>query len=321
MIEQDVGYELIRGDALIDELDKLAGIGTSLTRLTRRAPQAKKGLSAISKGRLAGTVVGAGLGAAGGAATSPEDQTGGALRGALLGGVAGLGAGQLATRGGRQQVKHLGQRQLHGLTGYMPRTTAQKARGVRWTGKGMSADERVQALKGIGAQVGTKVSPRNRAKAVEKAMEDQTLTRFLPTSVRKRLASSEVKGLEAQRHAAETGLTSLPGVAKGLVTNPLKTLKTGFVSQGPVGMALGAVPAAMAIPGAVKGESQEYGGPGGLGRFVGENVGYTALGAVPFAPMMAGATLAGKAGELIHKKVSRKPGAVVPPPQGQYYYD
>lgn len=322
MIERDRYYENVRGDALVDELAKLAGIGSSLSRLGPKVQQAKSGLSAASRGRLAGAAIGAGLGGVAGGATDKENQTGGALRGAVMGGLAGLGAGQLSTGAGRQQVKRFGQRQLHGMTGYMPRTSQQRAGGIGWAGKGMSTDDRIKSLESIGVNVGKKVAPGGKAEAVQKAMDSQSIVKSLPKGVRRRLAQADVASSEAQRYAAETGLTSLPGVAKGLVTRPLKTMKAGFVSQGPTGMALAAVPAAMAVPSMAKGEGagEGYSGPGGVGKFVGENIGYTALGAVPFAPMVAGAALAGKAGEVIHKGVQgRKAGTVAP--QGYYRHD
>lgn len=305
MIERDAGYETVYGDAMLDEMMKIANIGRALKQMVRKPAGAAKGMSALNQSRLAGSAIGAGLGGAAGA-TDERDRAGGALRGALLGGVAGLGVGQLASKAGRTQVKHLGQRQLHGLTGYIPRSAAQKARGIGFAGKGMSAGERVQALKGMGMNVGENVG--NRAAAIQRAMGEQTLTKRLPTKMREQLARAEVAGLEAQRQAAERGLTSIPGVAKGMLKNPLQTLKTGFVSQGPLGMALAAVPTAAMIPGVVSGQGygSEYSDRGGVGRLVGENLGYTALGALPFAPMMAGAALAGKAGEVAHKAISKR---------------
>lgn len=307
MIERDVEYEIFHGDAFIDEMVKVAGIGSSIKQLLKRPAVATKGMSPVNIGRLAGTGVGAGIGAVGGAATSdPENRVGGALRGAMLGGVAGLGAGQIATKAGRGQVKRFGQRQLHGVTGYVPRSTQQKAKGISFTGKGLTGEQRAQALKNIGMDVGEKTV--NKTKALQEAMEGQTITKGLPKKWRERLAKAEVAGVEARRTAAEEGLTSIPGVLKGMATRPLHTLKTGFVAQGPAGMALTALPTAMMIPGAVSGQgygSEEYGGKGGLGKFVGENVGYTALGAVPMVPMMAGAALAGKAGQLIHGRFSK----------------
>ena len=307
MIERDVEYEVLHGDAFIDEMIKVAGIGSSVKQLLKRPAVATKGMSPANVGRLAGTGIGAGVGAIGGAATSaPEDRVGGALRGAMLGGVAGLGAGQIATKAGRGQVKRFGQRQLHGATGYVPRTAQQRAAGIGFTGKGLTADQRVQALKNIGMDVGSR--SKDKAKALQEAVGEQTLTKGLPKKWRERLAKAELAGVEARRTAAEEGLTSIPGVLKGMATRPLHTLKTGFVAQGPAGMALAAVPAAMMIPGAVSGQgygSEEYGGKGGIGKFVGENLGYTAFGAAPIMPMMAGAALAGKAGEYLHGRFSK----------------
>lgn len=306
MIERDVQYEFIYGDAMIDEFEKISGVGSAIKHLFKRPANAAKGMSRANVGRLSGTGIGAGVGAVGGAATDPEDRAGGALRGALLGGVAGLGAGQFATRMGRGQAKRLGQRQLHGVTGYIPRTAQQKARGVSFSGKGLSGRERVESLKRIGMDVGQR--KKSKTRAMHEALWDQTVASGLPLKWRKSLAKSEVSGAEARRYAAEHGLTSLPGVAKGLVKNPLKTLKTGFVSQGPAGMALATVPTVAMLPGAIRGKGfgEEYSNDGGIGRMVGETAGYTALGAVPFAPMIAGAAAAGTAGGMIHKGIQKR---------------
>lgn len=298
MVERDAHYESIYGDAMMDELEKISGIGQSIKGLT-------KGLTEAGAGRLAGAGLGAGLGAAGGYAMNPEDRARGALSGAFLGGVGGLGVGQVATRAGRGQVKRFGQRQLHGLTGYVPRTAQQKAMGVGITGKGLTRAQRVQALKNMGMDIGEAVP--DRAMAIRKAMSEQAFTKLLPSSTRKRLAGLEVSAREAQRQAAERGLTSLPGVAKGMLRDPLGTLRTGIMAQGPMGIALGAGGTAMAVPGMIKGKGygEEYSREGGAGRFVGENLGYAALGATPVLPMMLGGALVGKAGELIHKGVKR----------------
>jgi len=297
MIARDVQYEIVYGDAMMDELEKIAGIGSPVASLFGK-------MTSAGKGRLAGTLVGAGTGAAGGAFTNPEDRTGGALRGALVGGTLGLAGGQVATRAGRKQVGNFGKRQFHGLTGYVPRTAQQKARGVTWTGKGLSKKERVKSLEDMGMAVGARV--KNKPKAVQEAFEKQTLTRVLPTGARKRLAEVEVAGDVARRHAAEEGLTSIPGVAKAMVKNPLKTLKTGLVAQGPTGMFMTAVPTAAMLPGALKGGEgygAEYSDRGGIARLGGETLGYAALGAVPLAPMIGGAMAVGKAGEIAYRKL------------------
>lgn len=295
MIERDAHYEMMHGDAFIDELEKIGSVGGTLSSAFKRLSQA-------GRGRLTGAGIGAGVGAVGGAASDSEDRLGGALRGALLGGAVGTGAGQLATTQGRRQVKTIGQRQLHGMTGYVPRTQAQKARGVGFSGKGLSKSERVNALKNMGIDVGSVGS--NKAMDIRNAMERQSITKNLPTNWRKSLAKFDVMSEQAKREAAEKGLTSIPGVMKGMVKNPIGTLRTGGIAQGPLGVALGAVPAAAAFPGAISGEGygKEYSDKGGIGRLVGENLGYTALGATPLAPLMVGGALAGKAGEIIHRK-------------------
>lgn len=304
MIERDAHYEMMYGDAMLEEMSKIAGIGSALRHFAKKPANAAKGISAINKGRLAGVAIGSGLGGAAGAAANEDNRVGGFARGALYGGIAGLGAGQLATKAGRTQAKHFGQRQLHGATGYIPRTAQQKAMGIGFAGKGLSKSQRVQALKQMGMDVG---SVGNKPKAISDAMSKQTVFKYAPKKVREGLAKSEVAGEAARRHAAEQGLTSIPGVAKGLIRRPIDTLRTGFVSQGPLGMALAAVPTAAMLPGAIRGHGygEEYSDKGGLGRMAGENLGYTALGATPLAPMMVGSVIAGKAGELLHRGGSK----------------
>ena len=302
MIERDTEYEILHGDAFTDEMIKVAGIGSAVSQMLKKAPGAAKGVSSANMGRLTGAGIGAGVGAAGGAAANPEDRGAGALRGALLGGVAGVAGGQFLSRAGRGQAKRFGQRQLHGMTGYIPRSATQKAQGIGFAGKGLTGDQRVAALKNIGMDVGGKVT--NKGQAISEAMKNQTISKNLPKKWRERLAKMEVGGIQARRQAAEQGLTSIPGVVKGMAKNPLQTLKTGFTAQGPTGMLLATVPTAAMIPGAVRGQgygSDEYGGKGGVGKLVGENLGYAALGAAPIAPMIAGAALAGKAGEWLHR--------------------
>lgn len=184
-----------------------------------------------------------------------------------------------------------------------------KNKGVSWTGKGLSKSKRIQALKGMGIDVGS--SPVSKRLAVRKSMDQQEVSKNLPKSWRKAIAEREVAGAAARRTAAEQGLTSIPGVVKGMATRPIHTLKTGFVGQGPLGMALGTLPAVASVPGAVtgKGFGEEYSQEGGMGRLVGENLGYAAFGATPFLPLTIGAGVAAKAGELAHSKAQGLRGA------------
>lgn len=290
-MRHDIEYEFAYSTAMEDEFEKIAGI-SSLT----------KNMSSAGIGRLMGAGVGAMGGAVAGGSADKENPGAGALKGALIGAGLGAGAGQLSTRMGRGQVKRIGQRQLHGLTGYVPTTAAQRAKGVSRFGRGLGKEERVKALKDIGMDVGSRKS------TVRDALDQQVFSKRLPPKWREALAKAESAGVKARRHASEQGYTSIPGVLKGLATRPVDTLKTGLVSQGPAGMLLGVAPAAAMVPGAIRGEGygSEYSNQGGMGRFVGENLGYTAFGAVPLAPMIAGAALAGKAGEFIHKGVSNR---------------
>ena len=228
----------------------------------------------IWKGRLGGAGVGAGLGAAHGAATAePGDRGAGAIRGAIKGSLLGLAGGQLATQAGRQQVKRVAQRQAHALTGYVPRTEAQVARGVGRFGKGMTAKERQAAFQ-----------------------------RFLPEGAEMSPGMQE---------AAARGLTSVPGLAKGLMTKGqrLQNLRTAVKSQGAVApLTMAALGAPAVIAGAKGGD------PGQLGEAVGSTLGYIAGTPIPIAGNIAAGSALGAVGKRIGTGIGRLAGVT---PKGQ----
>jgi hypothetical protein len=225
------------------------------------------------KGRGAGAALGAAVEGARGAATAEEGQRGAAgLRGAIRGAMIGTAAGQLATGAGRRQVVRATQRQAHALTGYTPRTQEQIARGVGRFGQGMTPRERLQAFQGMVGDA--------------------------------RLA-------DGMQEAAYRGLTSIPGVVKGLATkgHRLQNLKTSIKAPG-TGSAL--MMSALAAPAIAEGV--QTGDAASVGRNIGSTVGYIGGGAIPIAGNLAAGSALGRVGEGIGKGVGRLLGQN---PQGQ----
>jgi hypothetical protein len=146
----NVQYDFALIGGQVSEFEKLAAINP---------------LQAANKVMNMGRWIGAGGGAlAGGlAGRAAAQQTGDPLAdaaarrqsmfsGAFTGGILGLGAGQMATSRGRQWMGHALQRQAHGLTGYMP---GSRAAGTGLFGRGMSAGQRVTALRKMEMNVPT----------------------------------------------------------------------------------------------------------------------------------------------------------------------
>lgn len=148
-------------NAMADELVKEAanpmpllrgGVEWAAQHATPLLTKGVKGLTAGGgAGRLVGGGVGTALGAGAGYATgrTPEERKQRALSGAMIGAVGGTLGGQLATQAGRGEVARFGQRQLHSMTGYLPRTEEQVAQGASRFGKGWTDEARLKALEGM----------------------------------------------------------------------------------------------------------------------------------------------------------------------------
>lgn len=225
----------------------------------------------IWKGRLGGAGAVGALGAAHGAATAePGERGAGAVRGAIKGGLLGLAGGQLATRAGQQQVKRVAQRQVHGLTGYVPRTQAQVARGVGRFGRGMTPAERVAAFQQMVGE--GKLSP-------------------------------------GMANAAARGLTSLPGIAKSLATGGItgsrgEVLRSALKAQGAAAPLTMAALGAPAVVAGVQGRN-----PGEVGEAVGSTLGYIAGTPVPIVGNVVGGSALGSVGRRIGTGIGRLTGA------------
>lgn len=291
--------------AFSDEIEKLAAMPASLVRAGRFLSE--------SPGRTA--LLGAGLGAAAGAATADEgDRLHGALRGALggaaVGGAAGgagrayrdthllsptpLSTGQAiagtAKRLGEGVVR-FGKRQIHGLTGAFadPAQT-----GIR-----------------------SSVEAARKTDLVQKRLADRLKDVSDPAKAQKlrEAAHSEVSRLkewgEQGDRALKAGVTSLPGVVRGLATKGkrLETVKalghemTGGGGLMSMGGALGVgLPLATGAADLARGDESAQGGRTLAQKAVnvGTNVGMGALTAgMPFGAQM----IAGSAADALGQRL------------------
>jgi len=293
-------YTLNLANAQADEFEKIA-----------------VSLSSPWAGRIAGALLGgAGGGALGAATAPPEQRTLGTVRGALFGAGAGLLGGQFATRAGRQQAQRFGQRQLHGVTGYLPGRglVGRGTEGTKWWQLGARAQqpltkaERVAKLKAMKMDVPERLTQQEARKRVREGTvgrllgigETQTGARVQDWMARRMLATRE-----ARRRLAESGMTSLPGLARGYAgragMSPLEAAKLNITAPG---MAMGAVlPAAMAAQSGA--ELAQTGDVRQFAQGLGETAGWTLAGGMPIGASMALGTLAGKGGEALGYGVER----------------
>lgn len=269
-------------------------------------------------------VLGAAAGAAHGVATRQEGESGwsagvrGALRGgALAGGVAAVGRGYRDTRlldptasaGGAvvgtlrragQGIKRFGQRQLHGFTG--SHTGKPGAIGMR---SSEEAGRRIDLLEKRFADEAA------HAKSMGKSTD----------ALKRELADSkkELQQWGQRGDAADAaGITSIPGVVKGLIKKPgatAKALKDEVVggSNANAMMAVG-VPVAFAAPEVLRGDESAEGGRtvGQKLRRLGGNIaGGVATAGLPFAPqILAGGALESASGISLRRKPKAPGGSV-----------
>lgn len=251
-------------------------------------------------GRLATSGVGAVGGGAYGAATAGPDATlqerlTRAGKGAAIGAGAGLVAGQAVTQAGRAQAKRVAARQRHSITGYMPRTKEQIARGVGKGGQGMTEAERMASLKSMGVNTGGGMDL-----AAAEAAGHQGVQKYL-------------KGGAGE--AARRGMTSIPGFVKELAKNPMEAAAIGAGSGGLLGAGLMGGFGAMQVPGALK-RTRESGSAGNLGQVIGETAGYTLGAPIPILGNIALGSLGGKVGRIVGQGVGQITGKGQPLPQG-----
>ena len=216
--------------AFQDELEK-QGINLMQMGRSARGLLARQG-TAVGSGVALGGLAGGGLGAVGGggagylkarqggatrgeAARSAlggalEGAKGGAQIGALAGGAGGLAGGakarglvsKLRGKGGATgAISRFGERQVHGLTGYVPHDAAGKMVGGSHT-------KALRSMKG-GAHDAV-----NRMKGLEKTFKE-TPSGPAREAAAKKLMSAQ-KHVEYAKKTEDMGITSLPGYLKAL---------------------------------------------------------------------------------------------------------
>jgi hypothetical protein len=275
-------------DSQFDEMEKIAVTGLA-SKLWQAGPWA---------GRLLGAGGGAATGAGIGYATgeTPEEQKSRALKGALVGGIGGLIPGQLLTQKGLSQAKQFGQRQAHGVTGYLPGRgiLGKKTEGLPT----LTQAQRTKELKAIGWKIPEK-------KTLEQAVSEKK------GPLKEFRAKRQLAAEKAQRELVEEGLTSIPGLAKGYLrgTDGLtraQVLKANLLAPG-VALGLGA-PAVMAAPDLA--ESIRQRDPKRAARTLAETAGYSLAGGLPIgAAMGVGTGVSALAGRLLGSSQSAAPGA------------
>lgn len=223
----------------------------------------------IWKGRAGGMAVGSGLGAIRGAARAEEGRKG---KGALRGAIQGATLG-LA---GGQLATGAGRRQVGRLMQH-------QAHGL--TGYMPRTEEQIAAG---ASRFGRGWSPEARVKAVEAMRGELT---------------------PEMRAAAEKGLTSIPGIAKGLVTkgDRLETLKRTALSSGKGGLAFSGI---MAAPGIVS--AAKSGDPESVGQAIGSTAGYTVGAPLPYVGNLALGSVGGRVGGAIGRGVGYLTGRTAP---------
>ena len=113
----------------------------------------------------------------------------------------------------------------------------------------------------------------------------------------------------APAEAARRGLTSIPGIAKGLVKNPLQTAAIGAGSGGILGTGLVGGLTALQVPEAMRRATPEA-RSAGVGRAIGEGLGYTLGSAIPIVGNVALGSIGGRVGEVVGRGAQRLGSAV-----------
>ncbi len=272
----------------------------------------------------------AAIGAAGGAAAGgyQEHRRGGSvLGGALRGGILGAAAGGAAGGAGRvyrdvrlldpkltrtqavgaavkrmgRGVKQFGQRQVHGITGAYSKTPG---------------------------KIGLRSSATSKKKIDLAKLRLQDELKFAKTpekqeALRKSFQKTKAGLIEEGKRGDESiraGVTSLPGIAKGLARDPRRTAKamwretTGGGGLGGTAMAVG-LPVATMVPELARGDESATGGKSmrqklvELGTITGGGI---ATAGLPIVPMMAAGLGIDAAGQAVARRFEKKRR---PPPE------
>lgn len=296
---------LVRSNAQLDELEKIAGVSAGLGRL---------GGAAI--GSLAGGLIGSQTG---------QDPTAGAVRGALLGGVGGFAGGQFLTRAGQRQAQRFGQRQLHGVTGYMPGRglVGRGPEGTAWyrlgkKGPALTKSQRADKLKQMKWTMPTReeLTEAGQRSAMGGGTVMGPITRALSkTETGDKLvgaaARHKARVAQAQQQVIDSGMTSIPGAVRAYAgrtpgITPWQAAKANLLAPG-VAMGIGLPAASMAQTGV---DYARTGDESALGRGIAENVGFGLIGGVPMLPSMLAGSLIGRGGQAVGEGAERIGGAI-----------
>lgn len=321
---------------------RLAGLGTRIVQNTA-LQRGLEGLgSGMGVGALAGAVGGAGIQGVRGYREAKEmgatgvqalaggisKGVGGAAKGALIGaGVGGVGLGSAAARGMKTpqltqawgpvgSFARFGQRQVHGLTGWTPSGGLHSIRAGTYDpakrvarahlALAKAQDERIPLASRVIGAIRNRTPEQLRASHIGRAEKE---------------LGSTLKGLRYAGEAQRMGLTSLPGYARSLAKQPLKTLKTGFGEQWHSSDLSGkALVFGLPVAG-VASEAMKPTEPGGAGKAerMGKRMGDIAFGMGPLpvssallaAPMLG--AVGGGAGKLLGKLRGKRPHLPAPP--------
>lgn len=249
--------ELIKSNSQADELRKIAvsaGMGSAL-------------------GALATGAAGAGMGYL---TAPPEERTRRAILGGMIGAGTGAVGGLAATQAGRRWATQLGQRQLHGMTGYLP------GRGVLGQkGPALTPKQRTDLMKQMGWQLPSE------QEAAKQFREGMITKRLDPTKgVGKFLLGRRTAQAQAERRLAEEGLTSIPGLIKGYAgktPSKLSPLEVAKLNVAAPGLAMGVALPVMSTAEAAK-EYKRTGDPRALAANIASNVPLALAGGIPIAP-------------------------------------
>lgn len=252
-----------------------------------------------------GTATGAVAGAATGAAADSESRVRGAWRGALLGGGLGLAAGRAGRhgldhalrqpgatpgqstiaglRGLQKDIADFGRRQAHGFSG---------AYGDRLGDIGMptagTAAKKIELAKLRRNDLLTRAGTPEQTKAIQDRYAE----------LKKGYQHQGAEGDRQIRH----GVTSIPGVVRGLVRDPKTTgreLMHAATGGNPAGTALAfGLPIGLAAPGLARGDESKEGGPTMRRKLLmlGTNVaGGVATAGIPILPQLLASSVADEA--------------------------
>jgi len=230
--------------------------------------------------------------------------------GALLGGGAGALTGAGTTAPGEEP--DINRRALiGGALGALGGMGA--AKGLHWLGAakatGTGADRLARMLHSqyygaTGRVLGQSRMTEPQIKATVKGLD------MGPEAAREALAKAapgeNLKPLQARLEAANMGIETLPGVVKGLVTKPVKTVGTAWRALTPLGKVVTLGSSVFPVREISRTRKEEY-GPGKefLSRKqhilteIGKNLGYVAAGAAPVAPLIGAGTALGELGKTI----------------------